>query len=107
MNLVTKVLAGLLVALLVLGGVQTVRLHLAKAEAASAKLEAKTSKASADALGKYIDKSRQTDQAAATAKGNLDAALNANRDWSSTPVPDDVWDSLFHDLPAASGSAAN
>jgi len=41
----------------------------------------------------------------AKAKGELNGALNANRDWSNAAVPDSVYDAIFG-ADAASGVAA-
>jgi hypothetical protein len=99
--------AGFLV-LLGLGG--AVYIEHERAEKLEDKVQTLTAEAAASqaALDAYTKASAVTQKRAATNQTKVSNALASNPDWTSTRVPDDVWDSLYGNRPhAATGNAAS
>ncbi|MEX3785577.1 hypothetical protein [Paraburkholderia sp. BR14374] len=63
--------------------------------------------ASQAALDAYTASAQKAAKTAATNQTKVNNALQAHPDWTSTSVPDDVWDSLYGNRPSkASGVVA-
>ncbi|APU00291.1 Rz-like spanin [Ralstonia phage RS-PII-1] len=108
MNLMTRILVGIVLALAALCGVQYVlyvglqhRLAAAQADLKVAQYDAAATKAALAAKTSAVAKAEA--RAAATRK-ELDRALKANPEWAAAPVPDDVWRGLYPDAGAAAAA---
>ncbi|WP_143136137.1 hypothetical protein [Burkholderia ubonensis] len=75
-----------------------------RAQEAEAKVEGLTTAlaASQAALDVYATSARAAATRASTNQTRVTNALQTHPDWTRTSVPDDVWDSLYGNRPAAS-----
>jgi len=117
MTLTTKILAaalsGLLLIAVALGGyawyehvhMTTLDQQLSDEKANSANLALSLASSQA-ALDAYTKATQAAQQRAATNQSKVDHALKANPDWTSTAVPDDVWDSLYGNRPGSAAGAS-
>ncbi|WP_250865856.1 hypothetical protein, partial [Caballeronia sp. INSB1] len=74
------------------------RADTAEAQVATLSASLAASQASLDAYSRSMQSAAKT---ATTNQTKVTNALKANPDWTSTAVPDDVWDSLYGNRPAA------
>lgn len=109
MPVLDRILIALVVVLTLVGLVGAVYIEHERADAAEDKVAGLTASlaASQAALDAYAKASAVTQQRAATNQKKVTSALQANPDWTSTRVPDDVWSSLYGNRPAASSPAAS
>jgi hypothetical protein len=96
-TILDKVLAYLLALAVLVGLAGAVYIEHDRADAAEAQVATLSaslaaSQASLDAYSKSMQSAAKT---ASTNQTKVTHALQANPDWTSTAVPDDVWDSLY------------
>lgn len=105
MHPMTDRIIAVLLGLLFVGGLgfaayaEHQRANAAQQQVASLTASLAANKAAIDA---YTHAAQQTVARASTNQTKVSNALQANPDWSSTAVPDAVWDSLYGNRPAAS-----
>jgi hypothetical protein len=109
-QILERIIAALLGLLVVVGLGFAVYIEHERADKAEDKVESLSASlaASQAALDAFKTAQAATQARAATNQKKVDNALAANPDWTRTPVPDDVFDSLFGNRPnAAAASAAS
>jgi len=106
--LVDRILIALAGLLVLCGLAGAVYIEHQRAEALEDKVQTLTAAAAASqaALDAYTNASKQTQARASTNQQKVTSALKANPDWTSTRVPDDVWDSLYGNRPAVAAASA-
>jgi len=110
MSIITKALSGLLLLVLALGGIlvhrnQALSRNL-KAEQAKVQILEHSLVATRNSLNVYMARAKETAARAAKNQKELTRALQAHPDWRDNPVPDAVFDSVYHDRPRATPSGA-
>ncbi|PRF49340.1 hypothetical protein C6Q04_07725 [Burkholderia multivorans] len=105
-----RIIAVLLGLLLVCGLGFTAYTEHKRAQEAAGKVEGLTTALAATqaALDAYAASAKQATARASTNQTRVTHALQTHPDWTSTSVPDDVWDSLYGNRPrSASGVSAS
>lgn len=107
-QILERIIAALLGLLVVVGLGFAVYIEHERADEATEKVASLSASlaASQEALDAFKTAQAETQKRAATNQKKVDNALAANPDWSSTPVPDDVFNSLYDNRPHAASAVA-